>query len=258
MVRLPVPHCPCLRFGFTFAVRASSGDKGLSWQRTATGFRTGASAGGAAAGCSGWPTAALSARTAVLPNGTASVFAACAATVSDARAAWTTAAVAWPRILSFGTDGMAARDLVPVMQRVAALADRADVSARGLRRGPSSHHCDCRAILEELTGQKPDADWRPSRSPDAASVSCLAKSVRLLASMLAATQGAAIPVAGVLAGLGEDGDALPATAVAARWRECLTCRAPFKSEHDGHRLCDGCRSASATVSEGRVPHRRRA
>ncbi|MDE0696770.1 MAG: hypothetical protein OXH76_13175 [Boseongicola sp.] len=91
---------------------------------------------------------------------------------------------------------MAAPDLIPVMHRVAALAESADRGARARR--AQAYPADCRAILESLSGHAPYPDWKPGRSPDAASVSCLAKSVRILAAMLASTEGVHIPISGVL------------------------------------------------------------
>ena len=146
---------------------------------------------------------------------------------------------------------MAATDLVPVMERVAALADHADQRARSTRGSDQSFPGDCRAILEALTGVSPQPDWRPGVAPDAASVACLAKSVRLLASMLASTSGATIPVFGVLDGLNDDEP--ERSRPAACERRCLACGRPFHSQHFGHRMCNCCRLSPSPDASSRVP-----
>ena len=139
---------------------------------------------------------------------------------------------------------MPSPDLVPTMERVAEIAARVD---RDVRSPDRSTVLQCGAILEALTGASPDPDWRSRVGPDAASVVCLAKAVRVMASMLAATAGATIPVAGVL----DDLDAgVPASArPTVQERDCITCGVRFRSEHGGNRMCDSCRLATAGLDE---------
>ena len=97
---------------------------------------------------------------------------------------------------------MPAPDLIPTLRRVEAMARDIDKAAR---RPDGIYAPAGEAILRELTGTGPAWQWRAAVGPDAASVVCLAKSVRVLASMLAAREGASLSVAGVLDDMGPDG-----------------------------------------------------
>lgn len=120
------------------------------------------------------------------------------------------------------------------MQRIAAMAAEVDRTAR---RPDGIYPASAEAILEELSGASPTPEWRVSVSSDAAAVVCLAKSVRILASMLAAREGVTIPIAGILDDIA---DAPAPTLGGAYERPCLSCGRPFASSGAGNRLCAQC------------------
>ena len=142
---------------------------------------------------------------------------------------------------------MPSPDLAPTMKRVGDIAARVDREARRPDRIPV---LDCEAILGELTGAAPDHNWRSGVGPETASVVCLAKAVRVMASMLAATAGETVPIAGVLDDMAPptvDPRTLPAT------RQCLSCGAAFASSGAGNRLCETCRHRSELAEPARTP-----
>lgn len=88
-----------------------------------------------------------------------------------------------------------APDLISTMQRIAAMAAEIDKEAR---RPDDISSWSAEAILEELSGASPTPEWRFHVGADKAALVCLAKAVRLLASMLAAREGVTIPNTGIL------------------------------------------------------------
>ena len=95
------------------------------------------------------------------------------------------------------------------------------------------------AILNELTGAGDGVTLRMRIGPDAAATACLAKAVRVLASMHAsAVLGMHISIAGLLDEL--TGDGVQAASPALRRRACLDCGETFLSDGPGNRLCETC------------------
>ncbi len=90
---------------------------------------------------------------------------------------------------------MTAPDLIPVLRDVAALAAKAaDVAMKD----DIAPGFEADAILVKLTGVGMDRDRRSDLGPDRAAAVGLAKSVQILASMLAAREDAVIPIGGIL------------------------------------------------------------
>ena len=108
----------------------------------------------------------------------------------------------------------------------------------GARRPDGVRAAPCEAILQELTGASPDWQWRASIGPEAASVAVLAKSVCVLASMLAGREGVTLPIAGLLDDMTASAASDPR--VRAGERVCLGCNRPFASAGAANRLCAGC------------------
>lgn len=142
---------------------------------------------------------------------------------------------------------MPAPDLIPTLQRVAAKAREIDMTARRL---DGVYPAASEAILEELTGASPAWQWRVSIGPEPAAVVCLAKSVRVLAAMLAAREGVTIPIAGIL----DDMEAGPPRDPRDRQGErlCLGCGRPFASSGASNRLCAECAPSAAARNSGTV------
>ena len=127
---------------------------------------------------------------------------------------------------------MTATDLIPTLQRIEAEARGIESEAR---KPDGMALAGARAIIGELSGVVPS----PSAvDPDCAPVVLLAKSVRILASMLAAGEGASIDIAGVLDDLHEAPQGDPRDA--RQRRKCLRCRRRFRSHGAFNRLCPAC------------------
>ena len=129
---------------------------------------------------------------------------------------------------------MTAPDLVPVLRDVSALAAAAAASAMRDGFAPAA---EADAIMERLTGVGMDRDRRSALGADRAAAVGLAKSVQILASMLAAREGAVIPIGGILDDLQAPAET-PGNRV--RERACMSCGRRFCSTWSGHRLCDKC------------------
>ena len=136
---------------------------------------------------------------------------------------------------------MLAPDLIPVLQRVAAKARDIDAAAR---RPEGISLLASEAIVAELTGVVPSVEWRASIGHDEAAVVCLAKSVRILAAMLAGREGAVIPIAGILDDMA-GGPPEKRAGDRARKRQCLSCGTTFRSAWRGNRLCTLCGGVQA-------------
>ncbi len=139
---------------------------------------------------------------------------------------------------------MTAPDLLPTLQRVAGLARDLDATARKPDASPAA---GAEAILAELTGAGPDYQWRNAVGPDAAAVVCLAKSVRVLAAMLAAGEGVTLSIAGILDDLSGEAPADPRAASGERF--CLGCGVYFRSLSAANRLCDQCAPAALVTDD---------
>lgn len=142
---------------------------------------------------------------------------------------------------------MSAPDLIPTLKRVADMAHEIDMTAR---RPDGVYPAASEAILEELTGASPSHQWRYSIGPEAASVVCLAKSIRVLASMLAAREGVTIPIAGILDDMTAGSEPDPRDGESRR--SCLDCGRPFASAGAASRLCAECTSPD-TDDDLRLP-----
>ena len=130
---------------------------------------------------------------------------------------------------------MTAPDLIPTLRRVAD-------EARAIEAEAKRPHCmtapGAERVLEELTGARPTTQWRLAAGPEVTTAACLAKSVRILASMLAAREGAVIVIAGLLDDMAARPLDDPRDARARR--RCLSCGRAFTSWSAANRLCNRC------------------
>ena len=132
------------------------------------------------------------------------------------------------------------------MERVAAQA--AIVERDGRR--DKSVTCPSESVLNLLTGAAPSPHFRSSVGPDAAVVVCLAKSIRILASMVAGYEGHSISISGVLDGL-DGAPKRPSIRLPAK-AKCLSCGKPFLSAGSHNRLCEKCGSSVVELSDFRL------
>ena len=147
---------------------------------------------------------------------------------------------------------MTAPDLEQVLGEVSALARRAGDLAL---RSPDFPAHEAGAVLEALTGVRLDRVRACELGPERAGALHFAKAVVVLSSMLAARNGLAIGMAGILddlrapEGAGESDGYDPAR------RVCLRCRRAFASDWRGHRICRDCapQVAGGSLDGGSAP-----
>ncbi len=132
---------------------------------------------------------------------------------------------------------MTARDLGPVLHDVSALAGRAaDVAMRT----PDFPGHEAGTIMEALTGVRLDRRLAYEIGAERAGAVHFAKSITVLSSMLAASHGLTIGMAGVLDDLRAPVRVHVLDGGDRTTRACLRCRRPFQSDWRGNRICGAC------------------
>lgn len=86
-------------------------------------------------------------------------------------------------------------DILPVLRRTYSKARAVEADQRH-HEAPSCWHAE--ALLEELTGHKIGGAFAREFGPARTAAICMAKAVRILASMLAAKYGETLPIKGIL------------------------------------------------------------